>query len=73
MLSRLKLNDAIFWQKERIRFHAYRANEKENQSEAEKITQHEKERHRKQKYKFKDKVRSFTCFTKIKIDSKMFS
>ena len=41
---RKKFNDASFGEKERIRLNANRAKKKENQSEAEKITQHEKER-----------------------------
>lgn len=47
------VNDTSFREKERIRFNAYRAKKKGNQSEVEEITQPEKERLRKQKYMFK--------------------
>ena len=38
-----KLNDASFWEKERIRVNAYRSKKKENQSAAENTNQPEKE------------------------------
>ena len=41
------VNDTSFREKERIRFNAYRAKKKGNQSEVEEITQPEKERLRK--------------------------